>query len=71
MSTSVFFFSDRRTLKFQQMQCNPTNKKTVALPNLFDKLRWIIILKWNVHWIDEKVPMPVVDTMLILHKCYM
>ena len=26
-----FFFSDHRTLKFQQMQCNPTNKKIVAL----------------------------------------
>ena len=24
------FFSDRRTLKFLKMQCNPTNKKTVA-----------------------------------------
>ena len=27
----LFFFSNHRTLKFQQMQCNLTNKKTVAL----------------------------------------
>ena len=26
-----FFFSDRRTLKFLKMKCNPTNKKNCGL----------------------------------------
>ena len=27
------FFSDRRTLKFLKVKCNPVNKKTLALPS--------------------------------------
>ena len=35
-SNSIFilFFSDRRTLKFLKGKCNPTNKKSLALPTL-------------------------------------